>query len=103
MEKRIKLFWNLECTERQINDWLEKTQGKLHETHFIAWPIDFDQMAGHAAMLVYTPEEENEKEVEWTKESKKSDGGIQRRNSSLRRQEWPHCEIEGSSNSDCAI
>jgi hypothetical protein len=91
MEKRIKIFWDEEVEETRVNAWLSQNGGKLHESHFIAWPIE--EGSSFALVLLYTPEERNEKKECYTKEDEKSDGRIQERIASFWKQRGTCCAV----------
>lgn len=63
MDKRVKIFYSQDCDglEAQINSFLEKTAGKLHNVKFTTNAIyDCDEHEADEilfGMIIFTPEE----------------------------------------------
>ena len=59
MEKQVKIFFSDDCSilEDEINSWLKKTSGKLHDIKFNIH--DFSEVNDYfyCALAIYTPEE----------------------------------------------
>ena len=62
MEKRVKIFYAVDCSglEAEINLYLERTNGKLHDVKFSTNAIwDGDEHEADEillGMIIYTPE-----------------------------------------------
>jgi hypothetical protein len=93
MEKRIKIFisnWPEEI-EWQVNDFLNKTLGKLHEVIYLR---DLASVNDKFSILItYTPEEENEKKRQGSEKNEKSHAGVQGKRIALRFEERPYCKV----------
>jgi|HubBroStandDraft_3_1064219.scaffolds.fasta_scaffold10928_8 hypothetical protein len=66
MEKRVKLFFEFDTMllEQAINDFLQRTAGKLHDVkyQYDAWSKE-DGFA--SACLIFTPEEMHEEKIHY--------------------------------------
>ena len=103
MEKRIKIFWDLEVEETKVNAWLASTGGKLHQFHFTAWPCSSASGSTYALVFLYTPEVRDEKEIEVSEKSLESDERVQQKLTSFWKQKGPYCDLSRPSYSNSPI
>lgn len=91
MEKRVELFVNQSVVElkNSINDFLKNNDGKVHDIKF-QHNEDYDYET-FSCLLIYTPEEEDEKRREGKEKDQKGNGRVQGRVTPLWEQGRPSC------------
>lgn len=103
MDERVKIFFakeSLKTLEKEVNNFLYKTQGTLIS-------IEYDTILaidtwGTGILLTYKPEKSDEK-AEGEEEGRKSDDGVQGGEATQREQEGTPSDQPETGCSDCVV